>query len=584
MSIKYLPLLFIILLLFSCKQEITYTNTPVDFSIVSPKPSWTYYDDTQIMLAVNVNTMDVVWTSDVSGYLGEGNHITVFLPQGLQRIKAEIQKVKKEMYIYVAPNAKNVYSRSVLLNYTPLEVKIKEGIYGSFLYTHEGSVNDFWISGIQSPLNDNRLRYSRNGISEPLNRDIRLPMPQTGKFKDIKKARYISGNMFSSEQKRTFFVANTLHQYATPHHIEASLFYQSDTLAVWISDFDNIPDDILTGCIQTVETLIIPRVEALWGKPADIDGDGRMAVLFTHTINEENSAVGFFNPSDFFETSDNISNEMDIIYIAMPDSAPGSAYSAKNIIATVAHELTHACTFTAKTWKKLKNGSSNAEREDLFLDEGWSHLTENICGVGISGGNVKFLNRFLENTSMYSLCGANRYGQEDSPGMRGAITLFLSWLFWKSGGITWDDSDPVTIKDSGGIAFLERMVELSDTGWESIGTAYGRPIHTLFNEMLEEINYCRMTNNTYNSIIDPATKETVNFFVNMGDITIIGSSDTINVGLPNTVALNSFNTLPQWSFIFFDNISVPSDSLLTLYASKNNGRIFYAYSPWRTME
>ena len=392
--------------------------------------------------------------------------------------------------------------------------------------------------------------------------------------------------MYSSEQKRTFFVANTLYQYASSHHIEAALFYQSNRLTVWITDSNEVPENILNECIQTVEMLLIPRVEALWGKPADIDGDGRIAILFSRTLNAENMAIGFFNPADFFEINNDVeseaynptSNQMDIIYAAVPDSDHGSVYSVKNVIATIAHELTHACTFTAKTWNKMNNGDGNAKREELFLDEGWSHLTENLCGVGVSGGNIKFLNRFLENTSLYSLCGANRYGQEDSAGMRGAITLFLSWLFWKSGGITWDASNPVTIIDRGGISFLKKMTELSDTGWESIGTAYGRPVHILFNEMLNEINYYRRIERKYNYIIDPVTMEAVEYFVNMGNIIIAGSADTINVGFPHSATVNSLNALPSWSFIFYDNLFIPSDSLLTLYAGKNNGSVFYAYS------
>jgi hypothetical protein len=56
-------------------------------------------------IKVNRFTHDIVWTSDVSGYLGEGNHCTVFLPEGLHHISAEIQSVKKENYINVLPAA-----------------------------------------------------------------------------------------------------------------------------------------------------------------------------------------------------------------------------------------------------------------------------------------------------------------------------------------------------------------------------------------------------------------------------------------------------------------------------------------------
>jgi hypothetical protein len=287
---------------------------------------------------------------------------------------------------------------------------------------------------------------------------------------------------------------------------------------------------------------LIPRIETLWGKAADIDGDGRVAVLFTGTLNEEQVAIGYFNPADFFERNDDAasgaynpsSNETDIIYAAMPDPDPGSAFSAENVIATIAHEMAHAATFTAKTWGRIMDGNARAAREELFLDEGWSHLAENLCGLGVSGGNIKFLKRFLDDTPAYSFCGPNSHGQEDSAGMRGAITLFLSWLFWKSGGMAWEDSNPAALVDTGGISFLRRMAESPGTGWESIGEAFGMPVRMLFAGMLEEMNGLITANGVYNYATDPLTHEAVDFFINMGVVDMPGGTGKIAIGFPGS--------------------------------------------------
>jgi hypothetical protein len=590
MSIKrFILLLLPLSCFFACKPEIVYISEPLDFSITSPKQDWTYYEDTKIMLAINVNTNDIVWRSSLSGFLGEGNHCVVFLPEGFHVISAEIQNVRKEKYVYIRPNT--AQERSVLINYSPLEVKLKEGKYYSFLYTHDGSVNDFRLNGALASPKNSRQFFTDGGMPEPLEgikQGIRPPMPKAGKYTGNRnKPAYALGRTgIAVESNRTFFVINTLNQYGPPHRIDAELFYQSDKISVWVPVFNQIENGVMGEFIQTVETLVIPRVEAIWGKPADIDGDGRIAVLFSGTLNDENLATGFFNPTDFFEKNDDAkseaynpsSNEMDIIYVGMPVSDRDSPYSIQYVIATIAHELAHACTFTTKTWSRIKNGETSAKREELFIDEGWSHLTENICGFGISGGNIKFLKRFLDNTSMYSFCGANKNGLEDSAGMRGAITLFLSWLFWKSGGISWDSTNPIEFIDRGGIAFLKRMLELPDTGWDSIGKAYGRPVHLLFSEMLMEINNYRKTNSGYNYKIDPVTKEAVDFFVNMGDITISGSDDAVNVGFPKLYSIYSSNSLLPWSFTFLDELLFTSDSLVTLFFDKNNGSVFYSYS------
>jgi hypothetical protein len=368
--------------------------------------------------------------------------------------------------------------------------------------------------------------------------------------------------------------------------MEAELYYQSERLNVWIPETAAIEPAVTAALITAVETRIIPRIETIWGWPADIDEDGRFALLFAPTINEERLAVGFFNPADFFErnidtTSSSYnpaSNEMDILYTALSETEDGSSYSPESIIAAIAHELTHAATFTVKTWIRMQNGDSRAAREELFLDEGWSHLTENLCGFGVSGGNIRFLNRYLDDTAQFSFCGANRNGQEDSAGVRGAMTLFLSWLFWKSGGMEWDALNPVALIDTGGIAFLKRMVTSAETGWESIGNAFGKPTPTLFNEMLNEINNYRMNGRVYQYKTDPLTSEAVDFFVNMG---IVNSSQTMTefyVGFPKPFDAFFTKTLMPWSFLFMEPFFVQSDTLDETNAVKHSGDIFYALS------
>jgi hypothetical protein len=381
-------------------------------------------------------------------------------------------------------------------------------------------------------------------------------------------------------------VVNTQNQSGLPHELEAELYYQSERLNVWIPETAAIQPAVITALITAIEMRILPRIETIWGWPSDIDENGRFALLFAPTINEEKLAVGFFNPADFFEQNmdttspsyNPASNEMDILYTALPESGDGPSYSLESIIATIAHELTHAVTFTTKTWIRMQNGDSQAAREELFLDEGWSHLTENLCGFGVSGGNIRFLNRYLDDTALYSFCGANRNGQEDSAGMRGAITLFLSWLFWKSGGMEWDSLNPVALIDTGGITFLKRMVTSAETGWESIGNAFGKPTLALFNEMHSEINNYRMSDRVYQYQTDPLTNEAVDSFVNMGLVNGSQNMTEIYVGFPKIFDTFSTKVLAPWSLLFMEPFFVPSETIDEINAIKYSGDIFYALS------
>jgi len=215
-------LLLLCTLLFSCGQ-VNKIET-IDFSISSPKQGWIYYEDTRIMLAVNVNTANITWTSDISGFLGAGNHLSIYLTQGLHRIKAEIEGISKELTVYVAPNNSTVHT--VLLNYTPMEVKMKSGNCYAYLYTHNGTVDNFKVLPLQSSfgvISPNCSANAKEAQNMPL-RDLRLPMPElslalSGAFGEANKSsdhlmqRNFSESSYSVSSyeigdKRSFFVIN----------------------------------------------------------------------------------------------------------------------------------------------------------------------------------------------------------------------------------------------------------------------------------------------------------------------------------------------------------------------------------------
>jgi len=584
MSIKrLLPLLSFLWLspyLFSCGKNLTVYVDTVDFAITSPRTAWAYNEDAKIMLAVNADTDEVRWESNIAGPLGKGNHLTVFMREGRHRISAEIMGVRREVDMVVSPGLPGNISRSVLVHYSPMELMPKKGTYWSYLHTHDGSVGSFRIL----PSGAGRSASFSEDIPENRPpRDIRIPMPEGGVPVDAAGKRAHPYGVYGPGDRRMLLVVDTANQLGAPHLIEAELIHRSDTLAVWFPVGQQPAADLVYECIRKVESHIVPRVVGIWGNAADIDGDGRIALFFSQTLNDEGFALGFFNPADFFEFNDDAhsvsynpaSNEMDILYVAMPEADPDSSFSMNNIVATVAHEMAHAATFTAKTWNRLRDGDGTAVREEIFLEEGWSHLTENLCGLGVSGGNIRFLKRFLDDTSAYSFGGPNRAGQQDSVGMRGAITLFLSWLFREAGGVSWNPSRPVELVDLGGISFLRRMAELPETGWESIGLAFGRPTDLLFDDMLREQNDYRISGRSFDYTLDPLTGEAVDFFVNMGSFYV--DDKAIHIGFPSAASIFESNALLPRSVVFYDAFQVSANQPLVLDSAKNEGGVFFSY-------
>ena len=271
--------------------------------------------------------------------------------------------------------------------------------------------------------------------------------------------------------------------------------------------------------------------------------------MFTPTINEEHVAVGFFNPDDFYKR-DNFSpfsNEMDILYIAVPE-VNNFSYSAKCICATIVHELTHAINYNIKTYSRFLTSVDNLPKEEIFLDEALSHLSESLCGYGISGGNVNILFHYLNNLEKYSVCKSDYLGNADSNGRRGASTMFLSWLFWKKGGISWNCNNPLEIIDEGGITFIQNLVASNGVGWENIGKIYGKNTDILYVQMIEELNSQRELQKP--SILDPYSNEPVCVYPDFQTYVSKDFNKEWTLSIP-LIDIESDISLVPYSFVLF---------------------------------
>ncbi len=166
--------------------------------------------------------------------------------------------------------------------------------------------------------------------------------------------------------------------------------------------------------------------------------------------------------------------------------------------------MTHAINFSNRIVFPLLKNEEPLDQMETFLDEGLSHLTESLCGFGDSGGNSSFVNYYLKNSGCYSFCKNDIYGAADSVGQRGAVSLFLYYLFEKAGGISWNNNT-LQIRDEGGIRFLQNIVKSSESSWHSIGQAFGKPTDFLFLDFAKNL----LENNITDTKKDPVTNENV---------------------------------------------------------------------------
>ena len=537
------------------KQEICY-------EILTPKSDWTYYSDSKITFSTNINTNDVRWYSSKDGYLGEGNSFTLRLSVGTHEIKAVLKDYEQSVFIHVENrNIKDNRTFKYIINSNEQNIPLPEGVYKPAVIALEGSISNIAINKQERCIE--------------LKKDIHIKVNIKGKkiIQNINSSAKKTG--YELNDKKSFYVINTKQQALEPHEVLAKVIRTSESYNIWYPvnpekySLLELDEDALNSCIEEIENRIIPRLNTLWGELPDIDNDGKISFLFTPTINEEQTAIGFFNPEDFYKRDEfsPYSNEMDILYIAVPEQESFS-YSVKCLSATIAHELTHAINYNIKTFSRILNNESNPPEEETFLDEALSHLSESLCGYGISGGNISILYYYLNNLGKYSVLKNDYLGNEDSNGRRGATTMFLSWLFWKKGGISWNQNNPLEIIDEGGINFIQKLVVNNGTGWENIGTVFGKNTDVLYAQMVEELNTLR--ENVNPSILDPYSNEPVQLYPDFQTYCIDGSEKKWTLSIPMVTSESSVFLIP-YSFVLFNTYN--NKSTFTINSSNIKGQI-----------
>lgn len=148
----------------------------------------------------------------------------------------------------------------------------------------------------------------------------------------------------------------------------------------------------------TVDTLVIPVNVAAFGPPTDIDGNGRIAVLFTRAVNELTPrgaggvVLGFYYSRDLLPRVSvggdcPGSNAGEIFYVMVPDpnAVLGDARSKEFVhgiaVGTVAHELQHLINSS----RRMYITRAQEVDEEPWLNEGLSHIAEELIFYRASG-------------------------------------------------------------------------------------------------------------------------------------------------------------------------------------------------------
>jgi hypothetical protein len=242
-------------------------------------------------------------------------------------------------------------------------------------------------------------------------------------------------------------------------------------LAVIVSDTANPAGGFTDAEYQSIaaqfDTLVTPVDTAAFGPPTDIDGNGKVVIVYTRTVNEltprgANSYVGGLTTSrDLFPTSTSAgfigcaaSNVGEMFYMLAPDSTGavnGNVRSKSFVLSvtvgTIAHEFQHLINAARRLYVLRQGGTS--WQEEVWLNEGLSHIAEelvyyrssrntsrsNLTPTTIRGSQaqVDAFNSFqLPNYGRYrsflsASSSTSPYANNDELATRGAIWSFLRY-------------------------------------------------------------------------------------------------------------------------------------------------------------
>ena len=194
--------------------------------------------------------------------------------------------------------------------------------------------------------------------------------------------------------------------------LEATVAAANDLVVAWIQDDlreddDNIDEDRMQAVIdQFAEDY--PLVVETFGAPSDVDGDGRIAVLVTHLM-QDVGAGGQFRASSLVPRSAGGDGNMTDLLWTNP-LVPEESYRS-----LLAHEFQHLINFNQHVL--VRQGVSEAP----WLNEGLSHLAEDLV-VEPPNDNYRLVRTFLSEPGAVGL----------SRGMLTLATRGAAYLFVRS--------------------------------------------------------------------------------------------------------------------------------------------------------
>lgn len=266
--------------------------------------------------------------------------------------------------------------------------------------------------------------------------------------------------------------------------IDAEAIAVTDELVVWEdtttdNEFGSVDEDLMAEVIDQLEQIVLPRERELFGDESDVDGDGKLWVLMSYTVNQYGAAA-YVTWCDIGVTEGcyGYGHDHEIVYLGYNDPDDSHA-SADGITETVAHELAH---LIYAYHKVLLNGATGLD-ENIYVTEGTSALAQDL--TGFNNGNQYVWAAAIDMSETYGsddysiqavslndlFRGSTYYDQARDGALRGGGYLFLRYLFEQAGGLSvYGDG---SYQDLGGIAWAREFFSVPESGVDAVELTTG---------------------------------------------------------------------------------------------------------------
>ena len=272
--------------------------------------------------------------------------------------------------------------------------------------------------------------------------------------------------------------------------ITAEAIQVTDELVVWedrttANEFGSVDEDMMADVIAQLEQIVLPRERVLFGDESDVDGDGKLWVLMTYTVNQY-GAQAYVTWCDIGVTEGcyGYGHGHEIVYLGYNDPDDSRA-SADGITETVAHELAH---LVYAYHKVLLNGELGVD-ENIYVTEGTSAMAQDLTGY--NNGNQYVWDAAIDMSDTYGsddysvqavslndlFRGSGYYDEARDGALRGGGYLFLRYLFEQAGGMTIERDGSFT--DLGGMAWIKDFFAVPETGADAVEVTTGADFQDL---------------------------------------------------------------------------------------------------------